>query len=116
MFETIKKRSKKLHFSKLIVKYKDNIKKTWFVIKEVIGKEKPQQQNFPQKICVGNKGIIDLKTIAEKFSKLVSMLLSGICRDKLKISSVTPLFKKESHSELGNYRPISLLPCFFLNS
>ena len=41
------------------------------------------------------------------------MLLSGICRDKLKISSVTPLFKKESHSELGNYRPISLLPCFF---
>ena len=28
LFGTIKKRSKKLQFSKLIVKYKDNIKKT----------------------------------------------------------------------------------------
>ena len=43
LFETIKKRSKRLHFSKLIVKYKDNIKKIWSVIKEVIGKEKIQQ-------------------------------------------------------------------------
>ena len=50
LFETIKKRSKKLHFSKLIFKYKDNLKKTWSVIKEAIGKEKIQQQNFPKKI------------------------------------------------------------------
>ena len=27
LFETIKKRSKKLHYSKLIIKYKENIKK-----------------------------------------------------------------------------------------
>ena len=40
LFETIKKRSKKLHYSKLIIKYKENIKKTWSVIKEAIGKEK----------------------------------------------------------------------------
>ena len=40
LFEAIKKRSKKLHFSKSIVKYKDHIKKTWSVIKEVIGKKK----------------------------------------------------------------------------
>ena len=38
LFETTKKDSKKLHFSKLIFKYKDNIKKTWSVIKKVIGK------------------------------------------------------------------------------
>ena len=49
LFETINKRPKKLHFSKLIFKYKDNIKKTWSVIKEVIGNEKIQQQNFPSK-------------------------------------------------------------------
>ena len=148
------------------------MKKTWCVIKEIIGKEKTQQQNFPQKICVGNKEITDLKTIAEKFNKFFTKigpnlaknidpssvtfdnylktfnanqpghnltinelkdaffflklnkspgydeisfnvikicfgsfhkplrhifnqsLQSGICRDKLKISSVTPLFKK----------------------
>ena len=32
LFESIKKRSKKLYFSKLILKYKNNIKKNWQVI------------------------------------------------------------------------------------
>ena len=35
-FESIKKRSKKSHFSNLILKYKHNTKKTWKVIKESI--------------------------------------------------------------------------------
>ena len=88
LFETIKKRSKKLHFSKLIVKYKDNIKKTWSVIKEVIGKEKIQQQNFPQKICIGNKEITDLKTIAEKFNKFFTEIGPNLAKD-IEPSSVT---------------------------
>ena len=33
LFESIKKPSKKLHFSNLILKYKHNIKNTWEVIK-----------------------------------------------------------------------------------
>ena len=49
LFETIKTRSTKLYYSTLIVKYKDNITKTWSVIKEAIGKEKNQQQNFRKK-------------------------------------------------------------------
>ena len=39
-------------------------------------------------------------------------LQSGIFPDNLKIARVTPLFKKGSNSELVNYRPISVLPCF----
>ena len=38
LFESIKKPSKKLYFSKIILNYKSNIKKTWQVIKEAIGK------------------------------------------------------------------------------
>ena len=52
LFESIKKWSKKLHFSKLILKYKNNIRKTWQVIKEATGKEKYKQQNLPKKILV----------------------------------------------------------------
>ena len=48
-FESIKKRSKKLHFSNLILKYKHKIKKTWEVIKESIGKGKFNHQSFPKK-------------------------------------------------------------------
>ena len=32
--------------------------------------------------------------------------------DELKIAGVTPLFKNGSDSNLGNYRPISVSPCF----
>ena len=49
LFESIKKRSKKFYFSNLIVKYKNNIKKTWEVIRESIGKGKCNHQNFPKK-------------------------------------------------------------------
>ena len=43
LFESVKKRSKKLHFSRLILKYQNNIKKTWNVIKDAIGKNKSTQ-------------------------------------------------------------------------
>ena len=32
--------------------------------------------------------------------------------DELKIASVTPIFKGGENWDLGNYRPISVLPCF----
>ena len=39
-------------------------------------------------------------------------LQTGIFPDKLKIARVTPLFQGGENYELGNYRPISVLPCF----
>ena len=58
------------------------------MIKEVIGKEKIQQQNFPQKICIGNKEITDLKTIAEKFNKFFTEIGPNLVKD-IDPSSVT---------------------------
>ena len=49
-FESVKKHSKKLHFSNLILKYKNNIKKTWEIIKESIGKGYCNYQCFPKKL------------------------------------------------------------------
>ena len=47
LFESVKQRSKKLHHSNIITKYKNNIKKTWEVIKDSIGKAKCKKKNFP---------------------------------------------------------------------
>ena len=81
LFETIKKRSKKLHYSNLIVKYKDNIKKTWSVIKEAIGKERIKQQSFPKKICIGDKETTDLKSMAESFNKFFTEIGPNLAKD-----------------------------------
>ena len=39
-------------------------------------------------------------------------LQNGTFQDKLKIAIVTSLFKNGSDSDLGNYRPIHVSPCF----
>ena len=39
-------------------------------------------------------------------------LQKGSFPDEPKIAKVTPVFKADDVNELGNYRPISVLPCF----
>ena len=36
----------------------------------------------------------------------------GVFPDDLKIAPVTPIYKGEDSSDISNYRPISVLPCF----
>ena len=81
LFESIKKRSKKLYFSKLILKYKNDIKKTWQVIKEAIRKEKYKQQNLPKKIIVNKKSISETKSVAENFNKYFTQIDSNLAKD-----------------------------------
>ena len=66
----LKKRSKKNHFSKLILTFKNNNKKTWGIIKNPIGTEKCNNQNFRKKVMLGNIFITDETQIAESFNKL----------------------------------------------
>ena len=39
-------------------------------------------------------------------------LAKGIFPDDLGIARVTPVFKAGNENEVGNYRPMSVLPCF----
>jgi hypothetical protein len=51
--------------------------------------------------------------ISPSLSLIINQSLhTGIFPEKLKIAKVNPLYKKESHHILKNYRPISLLPVF----
>ena len=79
LFEAIKKRSKKDRFSKLILTFKNNIKKTWEIIKDSIGKGKINNQHFLTKFIVDNIAATDETQIADKFNKFFSRNWSKTC-------------------------------------
>ena len=57
-----------------------------------------------------------LKDLTVSLKHIFSLSLSkGIFADELKIAKVTPIFKTGERSSLSNYRPISVLPCFYIN-
>ena len=64
----MKKWSKKLYFSKLILT-KIILKKLGTSLKKQKEKKKCKQQNLPKKILVGKKSITDTESIAESFNK-----------------------------------------------
>ena len=55
--------------SNLIMKYKNNVKMTWSVIKQAIGKNSSRRQKFPNKINLGSKFITSTDSVTENFNK-----------------------------------------------
>ena len=68
LFEQLKNRSKKNHYENLLIKYRSNIKKTWDVIKEVIGKTKIKNNAPPRSLIINTIETYDQKTIANNFN------------------------------------------------
>ena len=68
LFEMIKRRSKKNYYNSLISQYKNSIKKTWDIIKEVTGKRKLKQSALPRKLFINGTETCDSKIIAENFN------------------------------------------------
>ena len=69
LFETIKKRSKKKFYSEKLQKFKGDAKKTWSVMKEILGKCTTKSSTLPTKITVNKTDIFDTKKIADEFNK-----------------------------------------------
>ena len=40
------------------------------------------------------------------------LIVKGIFPDDVKIAKVTPIYKADNSSNISNYKPISVLPCF----
>ena len=63
-------------------------------------------------------GILLLKRVANEIVKPLTMIFNlsistGIVPEMLKIAKVVPIYKKDDAEKFSNYRPVSLLPCFF---
>ena len=69
MFEKIKLNSKKLYYSNAFLKYQNNTKKTWAIMKEIIGKSKIHSKTLPKRISVNGNEIYSECEIASHFNK-----------------------------------------------
>ena len=91
-----------MYFSKLILKCKNNFKKTWQVIKEAIGKEKYEQQNLPKKILVDKKSITETKSIAVNFNKYFTQIGPKLAKDiRTSTRSFNEYIKKHDTTQPG---------------
>ena len=68
LFETIKKSSKRKFYSEKLLKFKGDAKKTWSVMKEILGQCTTKSSTLPTKILVNKTGIFDAKKIADEFN------------------------------------------------
>ena len=68
LFESLKKKAKKKYYSEKISKYKHDAKKTWSIMKELVGKIKLKSSNLPRRITVNKVGIFDERKITNEFN------------------------------------------------
>ena len=58
LFETIKRKSKKRFYSEKLIKFQGDAKKTWCIMKELIGKVKIKKSSLPFKIVIDKTKIL----------------------------------------------------------
>ena len=71
LFETIKHKSKTNYFNDQLIKYQNNVKKTWDVIKEVIGSTKSISHTLPKRLI---RGVPSIKILGgQNFSNFIDL-------------------------------------------
>ena len=69
LFEGLKKKSKKNYYTRRLENYQNDIKKSWDVIKDIIGRAKSTKGIFPKRMIIDDKEISDQGKIANCFNK-----------------------------------------------
>ena len=95
-----------MHYSNLILKYKDNIKKTWQVIKEALGKEK-SSQSLPKTVLVNELSVTQSTSIAENFNKFFTEIGPKLAKNIKKSSQNFAHYLRKHLSELSEH-PLSI--------
>ena len=68
LFESIKQKSKKNYYHNIFNTYKNDMKRTWATMKEIIDSKRSSGSSFSKRLVVNNFEIFDRMTIAEYFN------------------------------------------------
>ena len=107
IFESVKKRSKELHFSRIILKYQNNIKMTWNVIKDAIGQTESTQLSFPKKLIHKTKTITDVQLIAKHFNSYFTEIGPNL-ENNIKKSSLNCESYTRKYNSIQPEHPLSI--------
>ena len=72
LFESVKRKSKRIYYSSKILEFKNNAKKTWGVMKELIGEARNTESSLPTKLVIEKKEVTEIKDIAEEQKNLIT--------------------------------------------
>ena len=69
LFESLKKKSKKIYYTGRLENYQNDIKNSWEVIKEISPGAKSAKDSFPRRMIIDGQEIFDQGKIANCFNK-----------------------------------------------
>ena len=75
LFETIKKEVKKIYYSKKLFKCTGDIKKTWKVMEDIIGKSKIKLTNLPSRVTINKVDVYNKPETAYAFDDFLQIFV-----------------------------------------
>ena len=81
LFESLRKKAKRNYYSSMLDRYKNNSKRTWQIMKEIIGKASTQTNSLPKTIKINDQYEYDSKIIATEFNKFFTTVGSNLAQN-----------------------------------
>ena len=98
LFESVKRKSKRIYYSSKILEFKNNAKKTWDVMKELIGKACNTESSLPIKLVIEKKEVTEIKDIAEEFNNFLTNFGPNLAKKVPNSSNSFTSFLNRTHS------------------
>ena len=107
LFETITTKSKRKYYSEKLLQFQGDAKKTWQIMKEVIGKSKLIHSTLPRKIIINKNAIFEEKHIENAFNNVFTNIGPKLADD---ISTATRSFESyvQNTNETIKEEPITI--------
>ena len=78
LFESIEKKPKKKYYLEKVSKYKNDAKRTWSIMKELVGKIKLKPSNLPRRVTLNEVDAFDEPKIANEFNAFFTNIESKL--------------------------------------
>ena len=98
LFESLKRKSKRIYYSSKIKEFENNAKKTWGVLKELIGKARNTESSLPIKLVIEKKEVTEIKDIAEEFNNFFTNVGPNVAKKVPNSSNSFTSFLNQTHS------------------